>query len=159
MIEPHGLTARDFSDQFLRVMAKFNALERRPRSFGTKEKLFRAEIHAIDAIGSHEGSSVTALAEIMGVTKGAVSQMVDKLLLRGFVTKTALTGIANEVKLDLTKKGWTAFRAHAELHRDLLAAAARRIGALSRDERSAIWEIYAAIEAYLDRRVTEDSPP
>ncbi len=74
---------------FQRAMEMAAELEKKPRDFGTGEKLYSAEIHMIEAIGESENEnqkvSVTDIADYFGITKGAVSQTLKKLESKEFV--------------------------------------------------------------------------
>jgi len=95
-----------------RVVTKLSAIQQTPREYGTGVPLYGSEIHTIQAIGKSTGINVTQLAEKMGVTKGAVSQMVSKLVEKGMVRKTRTQNNAKEVVLELTELGRIGFRNH-----------------------------------------------
>jgi len=103
----------DLLDQ---VMAKMGAMHLSPHDFGTSVLLYRAEIHTIRAIGENTGINVTRLAEDMGVTKGAVSQTITKLVRKGLVRRTFAEYDAKEVHLELTEPGWIGFHNHQQFH-------------------------------------------
>lgn len=95
-----------------RVVGRLSAMYQAPREYGTGSPLYGSEIHTIQAIGNSIGINVTQLAEKMGVTKGAVSQMVSKLVEKGMVRKTRAQDNAKEVVLELTELGRIGFRNH-----------------------------------------------
>lgn len=99
-----------------RVINKFNRTEARVRNYGKNMKLSRAEIHTIEAIGNNQGINVTNLAILRGITKGAVSQMIYKLVKKGAVYKSISPDSDTEVKLELTKEGWNAYKIHKKYH-------------------------------------------
>lgn len=103
-----------------RVVAKLSAVQQAPRQYGTGVPLYGSEIHTIQAIGKSTGINVTQLAEKMGVTKGAVSQMVSKLVEKGMVQKAHAQDNAKEVVLDLTELGRIGFRNHERFDMDVL---------------------------------------
>ena len=103
-----------------RVVAKLSAMQQTPREYGTRIPLYGSEIHTIQAIGKSVGINVTQLAEKMGVTKGAVSQMVSRLVEKGMVQKTHPQDNAKEVALGLTELGWIGFRNHERFDLDVL---------------------------------------
>lgn len=100
-----------------RVIHKYNQTESRKLDYGTGEKLTRKEIHTINAIGNSPAINITELAKIQGVTKGAVSQMVYKLVDKGYIEKRVSPESDAEVCLELTKLGLIAYRAHKEYHK------------------------------------------
>lgn len=103
-----------------RVVTKLSAMQQTPREYGTGVPLYSTEIHTIQAIGESAGITVTRLAEKRGVTKGAVSQTLSKLVEKGLVRKTRARDNAKEVVLELTELGWIGFRNHARFDMKVL---------------------------------------
>ena len=103
---------------FLRVVTKLTEIDRMTRCYGTDTSLYHAEIHMIKSIRENEGIHVTGLAELLGVTKGAVSQIIQKLERKGMIVKDADPNNLSRLVLHLTPKGETAYRQHEELHRE-----------------------------------------
>ena len=106
----------DILDQ---VLTKAGSIHSAPIDFGTSVPLYKAEIHTIRAIGENPGSNVTKLAEHMGVTKGALSQIINKLVRKKLVRKTHAHDNAKEILLELTDLGWTGFHDHEQFHMDM----------------------------------------
>lgn len=99
-----------------RTIHKYNQWESKKRTYGTDTMLSRAEIHTIAAVGDHPGINITALAEVQGITKGAASQMIYKLVDKGSVEKKVSPDSDTEVVLNLTKEGWLNYKAHKNYH-------------------------------------------
>jgi len=78
--------------------------------------LYEAEIHMIKAIKENEGIHVTGLADILGVTKGAVSQIIIKLERKGMIVKDTDPRNLSRLRISLTPKGETAYLNHEKLH-------------------------------------------
>ena len=97
-------------------------------SFATGVLMHTKEIHTVQAIGRHPGINVTRLAEHTGVTKGAVSQTINKLVRKGLVQKKHAPGNEKEVVLELTDLGWTGFHNHEKFHMDTLNIAREYYG-------------------------------
>ena len=102
---------------FLRVLTKISELDRKTRYYGTDQPLFGAEIHMIKSIRENEGIHVTGLADMLGVTKGAVSQIIMKLERKGMIEKDTDPRNLSRLMLRLTPKGETAYLCHEELHK------------------------------------------
>jgi len=101
---------------FLRVVIKISELDRRTRYYGTDQPLYEAEIHMIKSIKENEGIHVTGLADMLGVTKGAVSQIIMKLEHKGMISKDTDPRNLSRLVLRLTSKGETAYLHHEKLH-------------------------------------------
>lgn len=92
-------------------------LEKTPRRFGTDEPLSSREIHIIEASGDNgEIFSVTDLARLLGITKGAVSQNLKKMEKRELTTKIQDPQNNSRSIVKLTSKGKTAYYAHKHWH-------------------------------------------
>ena len=71
----------------MKIVRRTAELENRPWHFGTSETLYRSEMFLIELIGEQEGISVTDAAHHLGITKGAVSQTLKKLDVKGLMEK------------------------------------------------------------------------
>jgi len=100
-----------------RIIHKYIRNEDIKRSYGTESLLTRKEIHTIEYIGENPGINLKSLSEMQGVTKGAASQMVSRLVEKGFVQRKESLSSNAEVSLYLTNKGETAFAGHLDYHR------------------------------------------
>jgi DNA-binding MarR family transcriptional regulator len=106
-------TIMDLLDQ---VVSRLNSQHTAPHDFDTGIPLYRTEIHTVRAIGDHPGINVTTLAERMGVTKGAASQTVSRLVKKGLVRKVDAADNERETLLALTDRGLRGHRAHERFH-------------------------------------------
>lgn len=110
------------------VLTKVELLHTPSRDFGTGIPLFRKEIHILQAIGRYPKINITALAEYMRVTKGAVSQTVARLIKKGMIRKQFAEGSRKEVILELTDRGWVGFQNHEKFHTDMFDIARKYYG-------------------------------
>lgn len=97
----------DFADLYevwMRIRNKMNIMENLPRDFGIDEQLKLSEIHTIQAIGSTKENNNRIIADILGITPSAVSQMVAKLTRRDLVKKYAGLETIRKYPLNLPKK-------------------------------------------------------
>jgi len=99
-----------------RIIHKYIRNEDIKRSYGTESLLTRKEIHTIEYIGENPGINLKSLSEIQGVTKGAASQMVSRLVEKGYVQRKESLSSGAEISLYLTDKGKAAFKGHLEYH-------------------------------------------
>ena len=132
-----------------------NVMENIPNNFGVNESLTFSEIHAIQAIGNTPENNVRIIADILGVTPSAASQVITRLTKRGLVRK--VRGIRNEkeVSLELTKNGRVAYRSHEEIHEQTYARIVGQIGTLSAEERASMARIFSAFESVYEERIEE----
>ncbi|MBU3217195.1 MarR family transcriptional regulator (plasmid) [Clostridium estertheticum] len=103
---------------FLRLVTKFSEIDKQTSYYGTDKQLFYAEIHMIKAIKENEGIHVTGIAEKLGVTKGAVSQITMKLQKKGMIIKEIDPYNLSKLILRLTPKGEIAHIHHEKIHQE-----------------------------------------
>ena len=76
--------------------------------------LFRS--HLLDVIGDHPGKNVSELATTIGVTKGAISQVLAKLEKKGVVRRYKKSTNEKEVFVELTKAGHAFHQKHQAIN-------------------------------------------
>ena len=91
-------------------------LDKKTRYYGTDVPIFHSEIHVIMAIAEHPGIHVGGLADILGVTKGAVSEILKKLERKALVIKEIDDLNLSRYSLNLTEKGKKAHNNHMHYH-------------------------------------------
>lgn len=96
---------------------KLSVYESVPRTYGTEDELYVVEAHTIDLIGTQTVTTISELAKITKKTKGAISQMVDKLIKKDFVIKYKNPDDNRQVMIELTDKGKKVYEFHQKLDR------------------------------------------
>ncbi len=121
----------------LRVVYKMMELDKTVRKYGTDSNIHVAEIHMIKQIKELGGAYMMEIAENLGVTRGAVSQLIAKLEKKGLIRK--FDDPENKLRRVpvLTEKGKTAFEYHEMYHRRFND----RVGAVLDPEKPAETEI------------------
>jgi DNA-binding MarR family transcriptional regulator len=110
------ITVHSLHGKIQNIMKLYEDLEKTPRKFGTDMPLTSSEIHLLELIGDNEGLSVTDIARLQGVTKGAISQNLKRLKAKGFtVSQPDSKNIFRSLIL-LTNKGKIAYYAHKHWH-------------------------------------------
>ena len=87
-----------------------------PKDYGCGIPLSMSEIHTIEAIGNYPGANVTDLAEVRGVTKGALSKMLSRLEKAGFIRRYQYKDNKKEHYFQLTALGRKAYEGHYLFH-------------------------------------------
>lgn len=101
-----------------KAMAKYSVIDRRAFNFGVGVDLYPAEIHMITVVESLDEAGVTELAEELSITKGAVSQLVAKLVKKGLLIKESNPEHGARVIIRTTTLGSTASKNHLAFHED-----------------------------------------
>lgn len=144
------MTTQDLVHTFERCINKYTSSEKKPRSYGTEILLTRVEVHTIDSIGKNNGINVTQLALYQGVTKGAISQMIDKLSKKELVIKSLSPKTENEVVLELTTRGWIVYAEHMKYHEIFYKKLETLIGQLPKESLQVILAMSTELEKLLD---------
>ncbi|GGH31227.1 MarR family transcriptional regulator [Paenibacillus segetis] len=91
-------------------------LERKPHTFGSAGPLTPSEIHTIEAVGSEGTVLMSELAGRLGITKGAVTQLITRLEAKELVERSPHPTDSRVTLISLTEKGKEANAAHEEVH-------------------------------------------
>ncbi len=137
-------------EQFVRIVNKYNSLEKNPLDYGCGENLYPSEIHAVEAIGKHPDAHMAEIANILGVTRGAVQQTAGKLLKKGLVEKLMDEEDRKKVYLSLTAKGKIAFQGHEDYHAELSSYLAGHFDRLRSREAESLKDFFTKVESFMD---------
>lgn len=118
---------------FKRLIHVLTTGKKAAREFGGAS-LFKAEVHIVEMIGDHPGISATDIAHRLGVTKGAISQIVAKLLKKDLVERHAAEGNSRVHELYLTPRGIEVHKQHTIQEQCLIDAIAAALKKCSDDE-------------------------
>jgi len=117
---------------------------------GNGEKLYPSEFHVIVAVGSDYENTVTGLSKRLGITKGAVSQVVNKLHEKGFVSKERNKDYGKEIILSLTEKGQNAFKVQEDFHKKMEIEFIEQLEDITPEQMDSFLQILPKIEEYID---------
>lgn len=151
-----GMTNMKFKNRtkasytFLRVTTKLSDLDRKLRKYGTDQPLYEAEIHMIKSVKENEGIHVTGLADMLGVTKGAISQNIAKLERKGMIVKAYDPDNLSRLSLRLTPKGEAAYAGHEALHREFDDLFASALAGASEENKAFLKRFLDDLDARLD---------
>jgi DNA-binding MarR family transcriptional regulator len=145
----HALSEK-ILDSLIQVVHKATFIDNQPVNLGIGSSLSAAEIHLIDMAGRFSGETISGLASRLGVTKGAVSQMVNKLEEKGYLIKIHGEGNKKNVFIELTKNGKMAYDWHDSLHKHMNQMVLTRLSQLNQEESEKILAIFLDLSAMLD---------
>lgn len=137
-------------ETFLRVISKFKALEKIPVDHGTGDLLYASEVNTLEVIGKFPGINLTQLAQRRGVTKGAVSQIVAKLVKKKLVARTQAPDNDKVVLLVLTGKGEVVFENHELFHRKYDAQIIAKLAGMSGKQFDLVTGVFVSLEETVD---------
>lgn len=134
-----------------RTIHKYNQYEKRPQKYCSDVILTQPEIHTVAIIGDQEGISVTELAKVRGITKGAASQMIYRLEDKDLVEKRISPESDSKLNLYLTKKGKKARKEHRKIHETIRTKFAALMDGIPEDVQKYIIEFLLDFEKELDK--------
>lgn len=139
-------------DQFLRILHLYSVIERKPKDYGTGDLLHFTEIHTIAMIGNNTDVNMTRLAEMMGVTKGAISQTVRKLVHKDFIVKEN-TNNKKEFCLSLSEKGRVVLKGQESFQKEVFDFAAKLYEQAKPEDREMVMRLFSAISSNMEERI------
>ena len=139
--------------QVERVIHKYNQRENQKQDYGVDIPLTQTEIHLIAVIGEQPGIGVKALAEIKGVTAGAASQMIKKMVQKGLVCKQISTESEAKIELTLTEKGQICFAEHQKFHEEANRKWYQLLDKLDDNSYGTLTQILTQMEEILARKI------
>jgi DNA-binding MarR family transcriptional regulator len=144
---------RELYRTWMRIRNKMDLMEHMTQYFGLEEPFHLSEIHTIQAIGNTPENNIRTIADILGVTPSAASQVVTRLTKRGLVNKVRGVRNEKEVSIELTDNGWIAFKNHEQVHRKIFEQISERIGPLNEKDRVIIGRIFSSFESVYDELI------
>ncbi len=139
--------------QLLRVAKKYARTEALPIPVDAGLEISTAEAHTIQAVGEGDQVRVIDLAKKFGISKSAASQMVSKLINKGFMEKKQSTENSKEYPLSLTELGWRGFRAHEKFHGKDMEYLIKSLDSFSLSQISTISVLLEALGSVMDERL------
>jgi len=85
--------------------AAVNRFLEKPRRYAEADDLYMREVHFVVAVGPDRSPSMSEMAQQLGVTQGAVTQMVTRLEKKGYLFRTKDGRDKRVTTVTLTGKG------------------------------------------------------
>ena len=128
-------------EEFIKVNNLMTHIQKRPIRITNDLKLSTSMIHLIDVIGNYPETSITELADRLGVTKGAVSQQIPTLEKMNLISISQKKGNKKTKLVSLTKYGRKVYESHNYLHEELYSSINEALESFSQDQISTIKQI------------------
>ena len=139
-------------DLFLNILHLYSVIERKPKDYGTGDLLYFTEIHTITVVAKNREINMTQLAEIMGVTKGAISQTIRKLVNKNLMLKTNINN-RKEVNLRLSDKGMIVLKSQESFQNEIFTFAGTLYERATPADRDIVRRLFLAISENMQNRV------
>jgi DNA-binding MarR family transcriptional regulator len=131
-------------DNFTRILHIYSVIDKKPKDFGTGDRLYVSEIHAIYIVGRYPEINMTQLAELSGVTKGAISQTVKRLTSKRYIAKYKIRN-NKEVNLRLSDKGYVIYQHYLNFAKERFVFAEEIYRNASKDDIDLVKRLFAVI--------------
>ena len=141
-------------DQFLNILHLYSVINRKPKDYGTGDLLFFTEIHTISMVGKNREINMTRLADLMGVTRGAISQTIRKLVTKDLIVKSNTTN-KKEVNLKLSEKGMIVYKGQKSFQNEIFTFAGSLYEQADADDIELVSRLFSAISNNMQERVRQ----
>jgi len=141
-------------DQFLKILHLYSVIGRKPKDYGTGDFLFFTEIHTISMVGKNKEINMTKLADLMGVTRGAISQTIRKLVGKELIVKSNTTN-RKEINLMLSEKGLVVYKGQESFQKELFTFAGTLYETASQYDVELVQRLFNAICNNMQERVRQ----
>lgn len=141
----------ELRNEISKLVNQYNKLENMPFDTGLGDYLFPSEFNMIEAIHMNKGGTVTELCIYFGITKGAVSQTITKLINKGYVSKTRSLSNKKELIIELTQKGILASDRHDQFHRRMDEEMAEYIKTIPADKLQDFKQMLSLISQHIEK--------
>lgn len=141
-------------DQFLNILHLYSVINRKPKDYGTGDLLFFTEIHTISMVGKNREINMTRLADLMGVTRGAISQTIRKLVTKDLIVKSNITN-KKEVNLKLSEKGMIVYKGQKSFQNEIFTFAGSLYEQADADDIELVSRLFSAISNNMQERVRQ----
>jgi DNA-binding MarR family transcriptional regulator len=141
-------------DQFLKILHLYSVIGRKPKDYGTGDLLFFTELHTITMVGKNREINMTNLADLMGVTRGAISQTIRKLVSKGLIIKSNTTN-RKEINLRLSEKGMIVMKGQESFQKEIFTFAGSLYENASHEEIQLVKRLFTAIGDNMQERVRQ----
>ena len=132
------------TEQLFEIIRLLGEENRRSRDYGGV-LLSHGEVLFLGCVARNPDGNVSALSERLGITKGAITQMADKLLKKELIEVVRREGNQKERYFRLTERGEAAKRAHERFHEQTNRELCRYISTLDDRETDAVFRFLAQL--------------
>lgn len=125
-------------DKYFSSMGVLLENEKQPTDYGSGELLYSSEALFLRTVSSNPQVNAVELSKILNVTRGAITQLGNKLEQRKFIHRQLKDGSKKEKRHLLTTEGKAALNAYEIRHREANAQMCAYLSSLSEEEKAVI---------------------
>ena len=136
--------------QVLRLSNKLIFLEKKSILHRGKLKLYPSEIHLLHVVSQNAEMNASEMANLLGITKGAVSQTLARLEKKGILYKTKDPYNKNQLRVHFTPLGEAVQEQHRKFRGSIEKQYVEYFSTLSQEERVVIMGFLKKLEIFYD---------
>ncbi len=136
--------------KFFSIAEKYLEVKSFCKDYGAGFELYPSEIHMVVLISDHPGINITMIAAKLGITKGAVSQMIKKLEDKGLVQRYKSPDNRKEVMVRLTDSGRIANQNHGKDKKEFDMPIIDELKKMSEEKLDFLKYVFAWLDDYMD---------
>lgn len=137
------------SDQIIHMINTILFFEKKSVFQNSGIKLYPSEIHLMKLVQTGCTTNATAMAMALGITKGAVSQTISRLVKKGILSKSNNVSNKNELIVSITEKGIIALEEFDRKKVHNSAEFDRYIESMNSHDRKTIEEFIGRVESFV----------
>lgn len=142
-------------ERFIQIVNKYNELNSIAYDYGNGIPLHPSEIHALIAIQAGDSPNITAIAEKLGITKSAVSQVVQKLSQKGLAEKFKTAGNAKEVRIRLTENAQNALKGYQSIYASIFGELMTALDSTSPEQLAYLDTFFKTLDAHFEKVIKD----
>jgi len=127
------------TEQIFDIFRLFEEEKKKPRDYGNGIMLYHGEMQFLEMIAKFPDDNVSKLSKRLGITKGAITQMVEKLKQKKLIQIVSRMDNRKEKYFALTDKGQSVIDQHRQLHKQSNESICRFVSTLKPEEADAVF--------------------
>lgn len=138
---------------YIRIINKHIANQKIPKDYGIGILLYPSEIHTVSVIGLHTDINCVELSKLMGVTRGAITQIINRLENKKIIKKYKKENNKKEIYVRLDKLGLKAYDAQKNIRNELYENLYKIVENASQNQIDFIEDVFLQLESFVNIRI------
>lgn len=134
------------TDQIFGIVRLLEEERKKPKDYGNGILLYHGEMQFLEILVRYPSENVSRLSERLGITKGAITQMVEKLKQKELILTVTRNDNKKEKYFSLTDKGLAVIEQHRYLHKQSNENICQFISTLDDKEANAVFRFLEHIK-------------
>lgn len=140
-----------FMKDFYTISNRLNQIRNTPITFYSGITVNSAGLSLINAIASNPAANMSEIGSVLGLTKGAISQMAAKLQAKGLIEKQKDKESSKDIYLVLTEKGKQVNEEQVEIRKKMTDGIEKIVREYSSDEIELLRRFLTATGSFMER--------